>query len=71
MDKLAMNFTPFYIMANVRRILPAAYNRRTANWVLAMDIFAVGSNSGRQICQEAAIDPDGYTITKLPAKEPA
>lgn len=67
MNKLAMNFTPFYIMANVRRILSTAYNNRTQNWVLAMEIFAVGSTSARQICGEAGIDPDGYKVEKRAA----
>lgn len=65
MDKLAMNFTPFFIMANVRRILSQARNARTANWVLAMEIFAVGSTSANRICSEAGIDPDGYKIEKV------
>ncbi len=67
MDKLAMNFTPFYVMANVRRILSDAHNKRTPNWVLATEIFAVGSTSGNRICVEAGINPDGYTVTKEPS----
>jgi hypothetical protein len=69
MEKLAMNFTPFYVMANVRRILSAAYNKRTPNWVLAMEIFAVGSTSGNRICAEAGVDPDGYKIEKSASQE--
>ncbi len=64
MDKLAMNFTPFYILSNVRRILSRAYNKRTPNWVLACEVFAVGSTSAMRICKEAEIDPSGYTIKK-------
>jgi ribosomal protein S13 len=59
-----LNFTPFYIMANVRRICAHQY-RRQANWILAMEIFAVGSTTAHQICREAEIDPDGLTVTKI------
>lgn len=72
MADLGMNFTPFYIMANVRRILPDAYNKRTQNWVLAMELFAVGSATGHRICFEANIAADGYEVKKVAAiaKEP-
>ena len=64
-DTVHANFTPFYIMSNVRRIVPAYYNKQRANWVLAMDVFAVGSRSARQICWDAGIDPDGYAIISV------
>ena len=59
------NFTPFYIMANVRRLLSGAHNKRLPNWVLACEIFAVGSTTAHKVCAEAEIDPEGYTITKV------
>ncbi|MDE4918330.1 Lar family restriction alleviation protein [Cupriavidus metallidurans] len=63
-DAVRANFTPFYIMSNVRRITPVHYNKQRANWVLAMDVFAVGSRSAWQICLDAGIDPDGFTIER-------
>jgi hypothetical protein len=67
MDKLAMNFTPFYIMANVRHLLSGTKNLSTPNWVLATQIFAVGSTSANQVCREAGIDPFGYEVKKITA----
>ncbi len=64
-DNLAMNFTPFYIMANVRRILSRVYNNRTSNRYLAQEIFAVGGTSANKICIEAGIDPDGFRVRKV------
>lgn len=64
-DAVHANFTPFYIMSNVRRICAQYYNNHRANWVLAMDVFAVGSRSARQICLDAGIDPDGYTVIRV------
>ncbi|WP_066735785.1 hypothetical protein [Cupriavidus sp. D384] len=63
-EAVRANFTPFFIMSNVRRIVPAYYNKQRANWVLAMDVFAVGSRSAQRICEEAGIDPDGFTVER-------
>lgn len=65
MDKLAMNFTPFYVMANVRSMLSGAHAKRTPNWVLACNIFAVGSTTAMRVCREAGIDPFGFEVTTL------
>ena len=46
----------FYLLANARRIAARKYAHQP-NWVLAMDLFATGSNSARQICTDAGIDP--------------
>ncbi len=64
---LTAHFTPFYLMANARRIVPEIYNKRNANWVLAKDLFAVGSNSAIAICREANIDPDGHEVRPIDA----
>lgn len=63
-DYLRANFTPFYLMANARRIASKEF-RRSANWVLAMNLFAVGSNSARAICKEAGIDPEATEVRKV------
>jgi len=57
------NFTPFYLLANLRRICTPALARRE-NWVLAIELFAVGGTTARRICREAGIDPDGKTVTR-------
>lgn len=57
------HFTPFYLLANARRIVSREYSRKP-NWALAMDLFAVGSTTANRICREAGIDPDGTTVTR-------
>ncbi|WP_258129198.1 hypothetical protein [Achromobacter anxifer] len=57
------NFTPFYLLANLRRICTPALARRE-NWVLAIELFAVGGTTARRICREAGIDPDGKTVAR-------
>lgn len=32
------------------------------NWVLAMDLFIVGSTYAAEICHYAGIDPEGYGV---------
>jgi len=53
--------TPRQILANVRRLLPR-YKAKTLNWVLAMEVYGVGSSFAHEICEEHGIDPDGITI---------
>lgn len=55
------HFTPFYLLANCRRIAAAKY-RSKPNWVIAMELFALGSNSARKVCQDAGIDPDAPQV---------
>jgi hypothetical protein len=50
-----------YLMANARSMLSrkcGAY----PNWVLAMHLFATGSTSAFQICDDAGIDPESTKI---------
>jgi hypothetical protein len=39
---------------------------RSENWVLVAELFSTGSNSARQICIDAGIDPDAKTVTRKP-----
>jgi ribosomal protein S13 len=48
------------ILSNVRRLLP---RNQQPNWVLAMEVFGVGSTYGWRICEEAGIDPEAKTLT--------
>lgn len=61
--------TPRQILANVRRLLPQ-YKRKTLNWVLAMEVYAVGSNYAHWVCHEHGIDPDGITIEPFSSHPP-
>jgi hypothetical protein len=56
----------YYLMANARRLaeIPIAEAKVMPNWVLAKNLFATGSNSARQICLDAGIDPDGYKVVR-------
>lgn len=68
-ESVKANFTPLYLMANARRICSGKH-QRSANWVLAMELFAVGSNTARRICQEAGVDPDGLEVRPSEARNP-
>lgn len=55
------NFTPFYILSNVRRLLDRdRFWQLQPNWRIARDVFAVGS--ARAICRESGIDPESCEI---------
>lgn len=56
----------YHLLANARRIIsfPRSSIAKMQNWTLAMELFATGSNSARQICIEAGIDPDGYKVER-------
>lgn len=58
----------FYQLANARRIGMLSIERvkKMPNWVLAMELFATGSTSAHQICRDAGIAPDGYTLERHP-----
>jgi hypothetical protein len=53
----------YYLLANARRICKRSY-QLGPNWVLAMELFATGSNSAKQICIDAGIDPEDNKITR-------
>jgi hypothetical protein len=53
----------YYLLANARRIVKREY-QRSPNWVIAMELFATGSNSAHQICKDAGIDPDGSNVSR-------
>lgn len=57
----------YYLMANGRRLAEQSIARvkRMSNWVLATQLFATGSASAHQICHEAGIDPDAYTVARI------
>lgn len=62
------HFTPFYLLSNCRRVVSAAYARKP-NWVLAMELFAVGSTTAHRICRDAGIDPDATEVRALAGKK--
>lgn len=49
------------IIHNCRRLMPK-YKRQTANWVLVMEIFCVGSSYAWKVCNYAEIDGDGFDV---------
>lgn len=58
MKSLTAHFSASYLIANCRRIAALEF-RTQPNWVIAMNLFAVGSTTAHRICREAGIDPDG------------
>lgn len=63
------HFTPFFLLSNARRIVSREYAQR-ANWVIAMELFAVGSTTAKKICIDAGIDPDARTVSVVRGIEP-
>jgi hypothetical protein len=49
--------TPDIILRNVRRLLPR-WRKKIPNWVLAKDVFSVGSTYAHGICIDNGLDPD-------------
>ena len=49
------------IIQNCRRLMPK-YKRKTANWILAKEIFGCGATYAWDICKYAEIDGDGFTV---------
>ena len=45
------------VLKNVRRLMRGR-RRNVQNWVLVMDVFAVGSTTAHKICGELGIDPE-------------
>jgi hypothetical protein len=58
--KTISNKTHADIIKNARRMMPKYKRKSTANWVIAMHLFSVGSTYGWRICKDARIDPDAY-----------
>lgn len=48
-------FSPAFLLANARRLFGCAPN--LPNWVVAAELFALGSKSAITICREAGLDP--------------
>lgn len=56
-----LRFDPYIILANVRRLRPQG-SKHMLNWVLAMEVFGLGSGRAQELCRFAGIDPNGKTI---------
>jgi hypothetical protein len=50
---------------NARRMAKAEYKRKP-NWVLAMELFGVGSTYAHEYCKAAEVDPDGLAFQLWP-----
>ncbi|MGJ8514745.1 hypothetical protein R84865_001687 [Carnimonas sp. R-84865] len=57
----ASHFTPPYLIANCRRLSSQRCNN-DPNWVFAMKLFGVGSNTAFEICRDWWIDPDSTKV---------
>ena len=49
---------------NARRMAKAEFKKKP-NWVLAMELWSVGSTMAWQMCREAGLDPDA-SVTERP-----
>lgn len=54
---VANRIQPAGVIPRVRRIAGRRHAKKP-NWVLAMDIFCVGSNYAWGICRDAGLDPE-------------
>lgn len=50
--------TPDILIKAARRMAPKYRRNRDPNWVIAMNLFGVGSTFGWWICAEYGLDPD-------------
>jgi hypothetical protein len=50
--------TPYFAIRNARRLLSRRY-AKSPNWVLAMEIFGLGSTYASRLCRDNGLDPDG------------
>jgi hypothetical protein len=58
------------IMSNARRLAARKW-QRSPNWVLASEIFGLGSAYSFALCRRNGIDPEARTIGPFIAKETA
>lgn len=52
------------VFSNARRICKREY-QRSPNWVLAMQLFGLGSTYSFAICRRFGIDPESRTIAPV------
>lgn len=50
--------TPDFVIRGARRIAAVKY-RKSPNWVIAMELYGLGSTFARHLCLEHGVDPDG------------
>lgn len=60
LDQALAKHGPRYVLTNARRLL-ARKHKKDANWVLAMNIYSLGSTYARWLCQRYGLDPDATT----------
>jgi ribosomal protein S13 len=61
MNTTLANIPHRIIMSNARRIAARQY-ARDPNWVLAMNVFGLGSTYAHELCRRAGINPDAKVI---------
>ena len=61
---------PYALLANCRRLCQAE-QKETPNWVIASELFGVGSTSAKRVCRSAGIDPDAFVVTPVPRRATA
>ena len=67
---LEIHFTPYYLLSNCRRLCSTHFQKQP-NWVIAMELFAVGRTTARGLCVDDGIDPDATTVFKRRTPEQA
>ena len=48
------------IFYNVRKLKSKAWNKRTQNWIVVMEVIACGSTKAKQMCLQIGCDPYAY-----------
>lgn len=59
---------PYALLANCRRLCRVE-QKETPNWVIASELFGVGSTSAKRVCRSAGIDPDAFEVRHAPSGE--
>lgn len=52
------------IIHNSRRLM-SIRKKKTANWIIAMEIFGCGSTYAWEICRYSEIDGDAFTVGEI------
>lgn len=58
MEQTLNNVPTYIIFANARRICKREY-QNSPNWVLAMEVFGLGSTYAYAMCRKIGVDPEG------------
>jgi hypothetical protein len=69
MEAVLDRISPYVIFANARRICKREF-QRSPNWVLASQLFGLGSTYAYGMCRRIGVDPEGRTAIRKAEPRP-